>query len=315
MSKKICIVYLVSPRSHTHSSAAMKQDGISKFEVFKESLKTAKKYLPDYPVIVFHEDYSDTDIEECNKVMYDCDKVMYDCDTDIGKELKFVKVDFENHPTVPPTKRELWQRGDDGGVTGRPWGYRMMCRFFCGVMQALPEIQEYDYYIRLDHDSFLMDPKPSRTIEEHIAERNFDYSLRSIFVDTKEKDALWDFTKKYLLRRGMTDKIEKLRAFGMLDGNGNYNGISPYNNYHVCRVDFWKRPDVREFLDAIENENGIVKYHWQDANIHGLLMGIFIDNDKIFMQTDFGYRHNFHYSVLGGKGIEYIHNGRPEDWP
>ena len=74
----------------------MKQDGISKFEVFKESLKTAKKYLPDYPVIVFHEDYSDTDIEECDKVMYDCDKVMYDCDTDIGKELKFIKVDFEN---------------------------------------------------------------------------------------------------------------------------------------------------------------------------------------------------------------------------
>ena len=298
---KICIVYLVSPRSHVHSSAAMKQDGISKFEVFKESLKTAKKYLPDYPIIVFHEDYTEKDIEECNEV--------------ISKELQFIKVDFENHPTVTPTQRELWERGEDGGVTGRPWGYRMMCRFFCGVMQNLPEIQEYDYYIRLDHDSFLMDPKPPRSIEEHIREKNFDYSLRSLFIDTKEKDELWHFTKKYLLRHDMPEKIEKLRAFGMLDGNENYIGVSPYNNYHVCRVDFWRRPDVKEFLDAIEKENGIVKSHWQDANIHGLLMGIFIDNDKIFMQTDFGYRHNFHYSVLGGKGIEYIHNGKPEDWP
>ena len=69
---KICIVYLVSPRDHIHSGAAMKQDGISKMEVFRESLKTVKNYLPEYPIIVFHEDYTEEDQKSCNDIIGSC---------------------------------------------------------------------------------------------------------------------------------------------------------------------------------------------------------------------------------------------------
>ena len=229
--------------------------------------------------------------------------------------MKFVKIDLNKHPTVSDYQKKSWIEGKVGGVKGRPWGYRMMCRFFCGVMQNRPELEEYDYYIRLDHDSFFIDPKPSKSLEKYINETDFDYSLRSIFNDPKEKNALWQFTKDYLNKNNMYDRVQNLKKLGMLDAHFNYNGICPYNNYHVCKVDFWKRPDVKKYLDEIEKINGIVKLHWQDANIHALLLGLFIEPSKILMRTDFGYRHNFHYSIFGGKGVQYIHNGRVEDWP
>ena len=90
---KICIVYLVSPRNHTHTKAAMKKDGISKMEVFKESLKSVKKYLPEYPIIVFHEDYTEYDQQSCKDV--------------IERDMKFVKIDFNTHPTVSDYQKNL----------------------------------------------------------------------------------------------------------------------------------------------------------------------------------------------------------------
>ena len=299
---KICIVYLVSPREHTHTKAAMKKDGISKMEVYQESLKTVKKYLPEYDVITYHEDYTDEDQKACIEAL--------------GRDIKFVKIDFENHPNVAEYQKHSWVNGGDDGVKGRPWGYRMMCRFFSGVMQSREEIKKYDYYIRLDHDSFFIDPKAGKSLEKFISETDFDYSFRSVFTDNKEKDALWNFTKKYLLANGMyKEKVQKMRDLGFLDEQMNYNGTCPYNNYHVCKVSFWQRPDVKKFTDAIEKEHGIVRYHWQDANIHAIIVGLFVERDKLLLRTDFGYRHNFHYSVHGSLGIQYIHNGRENDWP
>ncbi|MDD3127520.1 MAG: hypothetical protein PHT27_07890 [Candidatus Izemoplasmatales bacterium] len=65
---KICIVYLVSPRKHLHEKGFMGfEKEISKMDIFIESLKTAVKYLPNYPIYIFHEDYTSTDKKNVKK--------------------------------------------------------------------------------------------------------------------------------------------------------------------------------------------------------------------------------------------------------
>jgi len=99
----------------------------------------------------------------------------------------------------------------------------------------------------------------------------------------------------------------------MLDRKGNFNGRAPYNNFHICKVSFWRRKDVQKYLKAVEEIDGIVRLHWHDTNMQSMLLGLF--DAVVVEKTDFGYRHNFHYSLIGSNRIKYIKGGKKEDWP
>ena len=135
---KLCIIYLVSPREHMHSKGFMGfEKEISKMDIFIESLKTAVKYLPNYPIYIFHEDYTNADKNKVKKVAKD-------------RKLIFVKVNFDLYKGK--TNLNDWMKKQKGFIEGRPAGYRMMCRFFCGVMQNSKELSKFVYHIRMDHD-------------------------------------------------------------------------------------------------------------------------------------------------------------------
>lgn len=291
---KICIIYLVSPRDSTHTDATVKQHGISKMEVFIESLKTVNNYLPKYPILVFHEDYNSNDKKRIQKVS--------------NSKVKFVKVDFNKYKNIKDLNK--WMQTAKGVVKGRHAGYQMMCRFFSGVMQNLPELAKFDYYIRMDHDSFFIKPK-KLNLEECIKKYNFDYMYRSVFRDTVELKTLWEFTQNYAKKNNLS--LEGFKQLKLLDKNGNFNGISPYTNFHVSKLSFWKREDVKKFLKAVEDVDGIIKLRWDDATIQSILIALF--NPIILEKTDFGYRHNFHYSLQYSNKIKYIPRGKPNEWP
>ncbi|MDD3127521.1 MAG: hypothetical protein PHT27_07895, partial [Candidatus Izemoplasmatales bacterium] len=186
------------------------------------------------------------------------------------RKLIFVKVNFDLYKGK--TNLNDWMKKQKGFIDGRPSGYRMMCRFFCGVMQNSKELKKFNYYIRMDHDSFLIEPN-KLNVEESIKKYNFDYMFRSVFTDRKEKDTLWHFTKEYAKKNKLS--LDGFKKLGMLDFKGNYNGLCPYNNFHVSKTSFWKRKDVLNYLKEMEEVDGIIKLHWQDANVHAMLLGLF----------------------------------------
>lgn len=287
-------MYLVSPRNETHNSWAMKKDGISKIDAFIESLKSARRFLPNYPILVFHEDYTEVDFARIREVAP-------------GADLVFTKVDFDYYKGK--RNLNLWLKSS-GAVDGRPAGYQMMCRFFSGVVQWSEPLSQYDYYIRLDHDSFFIEPQ-KWDADKCIEQYGFDFMYRSVFRDLVEIKSLWEFTKKHAVENNLP--LDRFRKLGMLDRDGNYNGICPYTNFHMSKLSFWKRKDVRKYLDAIEEIDGILKLKWDDATIQAMLWGLF--DPLLVEKTDFGYRHNFHYSLLGSRKIRYVRGGRPNDWP
>ncbi len=292
---KICVVYLASPRNEVHSDNLFKQKNIPKIDVLIESIKTCKKFLSEYPIIIFHEDFNSQDIK----------KIMAKSKV---KDINFIKVDFKTYKNSKNVAEWLLKQKD--AVAGRPAGYRMMCRFFSGVLQRHSAMREFDYYVRMDHDSFLIEPKNLDVVK--CAEKyNFDYLYRTTWFDHKEKESIWKFTKQYAKKNYLS--LNGFKKLKMLDSTGNFNGLAPYNNFHICKLDFWRRKEVQKFLKEVEKVDGNIKLHWHDTNVHSMLFGLF--DARVLEKTDFGYRHNIHYSKMNSLKIKLIPNGKPEDWP
>ena len=115
------IVYLV--RGHEASIASLER-----------SLALLKRnFLPWSPadVLIFHEDNLKPEQLEGRTA---------------GLSVKTVLVDFSAIPpemaNLPPGQR----------------GYRHMCHFFANDIFLRPELADYDYYMRLDDDSFILSP-------------------------------------------------------------------------------------------------------------------------------------------------------------
>jgi hypothetical protein len=271
-----CVVYLASPRDH-HIYNDSKQ--ASRIELLQGSLRIARERFPSVDILVFHEDYTESDFEKLKQVT------------------KFIQVDFSG-------REELCNKN-----LRRPYGYLMMCRFFSGVMQSHPEVAKYTHYMRLDDDSYFMEPRLSEAFVTNSLLKH-DYVFRSVFHDMKDQQSLFEFTIGFLVANGYKNHIETLkthlRKTHVLHGDV-YNGIAPYNNFHIASQRLWKHPLIQKYINAIEESGGILQKGWMDANIHAMIvfvLSLFIGMN-VHSETSFGYRHNRHVSVPNSLDIIY----------
>lgn len=245
-------------------------------EVLKASLRIAKKCFPTTDIYVFHEDYTDQDL------------------ADLPPIKEAIQVDFSGHDDVY------------NPATGRRKGYLMMCRFFCGVLQSYPQLQSYSHYMRLDDDSFFLDPYPTETQIQRMLQQ--DYTFRSLFLEGVSHQSLYDFTMGFLHRNGVGFiKMNNIKTTLVREGvlrDGKYSGLAPYNNFHMSSLRMWKHPLVVRYLQEIESIGGILRYGWLDANVHAMVVYVLsqVASFRILNELWFGYRHNTHVSPLGRKG-------------
>ena len=276
----IAIVYLASQFDSKLST------GDSRYEMLKESIKNTSKYLSKYKYIIFHEDYKEDQFEEIRVIQ---------------PNVEFHKLDF--------VREEL-----DFNHIGRNKGYMLMCRFFSGELQQILIKNGFNSYIRFDDDSFLIPP-----FHEDIVKNvsMFDYSYRTLFYDAQAKhgspmQSLYEFTKKYIISKGHDyDNIkENLINYRFIDKNEKYLGLAPYNNFHYANLKIFKDPFIKEYFDNLLEMNGCLLNYWMDANIHSMLIFMLLPftDYKSNIITNFGYRHNRHFSIINSAGFRYMNN-------
>ncbi len=267
-----CILYLASPRKF-----CVDPTNEPRIDLLETSVEIAHRIFPDTDIYVFHEDYT---YEEFNR---------------LPGVKQFIQVDFSGleHLRTPGLRR--------------PYGYLMMCRFFSGVVQANPILQRYTHYMRLDDDSFFMEPYLTEEKVKSLLTQ--DYVFRSVFQDTQDQQSLFDFTFRFLSQHGYGQHIPKLRTElqkrHMMNANGLYTGLAPYNNFHIASFRLWNHPLIQKYVQAVEESAGILKYGWMDANIHSMIIFVlclFIDM-QIHHEASFGYRHNRHISRLHSSAV------------
>jgi len=264
----VCIVYLASPRNFTVY-------GIRRYDVLRKSLAITRKCLPNVPVFVFHEDYTEEDIRH------------------LPPGIVCERVSFKGFESV--YNRAL----------PNAYGYLMMCRFFSGVVQRHPLIQPFTHYLRLDDDSFFLQPYLTELqVNSMLAH---DYVYRAMFREIRPQQSLYEFTMKFI-RKVARNPIQvvsveqNLARHRIVSNTGEYTGFAPYNNFHISSLRLWNHPIVRRYVDDVEASMGILHLGWLDANIHAMIVfavSRVCSNMSIMPCTFFGYRHNHHVCEIG----------------
>ena len=267
-----CIIWLINK-----INKVCKATGENRLIMAKNSVKNVTSYLK-LPVIIFHEDFT----EEVKRDFLN-----------IYENITFCKIDFQNND-LPYDKN----------VSKCSKGYMMMCRFFSGEMQSMDILNNYDSYIRMDDDSFLIDPIIDQ--ERFLSEANNSfYVYRTVFIDNVEDinnpNGLYNFTYNFCksCKLDIDGLVPKLKQLGFIN-NGKYTGLCPYNNFHFSKLDLWKNSIIKNYTERIVNMNGTLLYNWMDANVHAMI--IFVLCPLLYIPvkviTDFGYRHNKHFAIL-----------------
>lgn len=275
-----CIVYLASPRDFEYK-------GQKRIDILRVSLQRTKQLFPNTDIFIFHEDYTEEDMESLPPVK------------------EYITVDFSG--------------GDEhySPLTERRKGYLMMCRFFCGPLQSTPQLQAYTHYMRMDDDSLFLEPYIS---EARVGELlKYDYVYRTMYNEPPclPKHALWDFTLEFLRKEGVQEhdivSLKKmLKESWLLNGDTWANNV-PYNNFHLSSLALWKNPLVRRYLDAIERVGGVLRYGWFDTTVQAMIALVlrWFTRTSVACDPTWGYRHNchisrMHHDAIGGTAAEFF---------
>jgi len=271
---------------------------------------------PGYDVVIFHEGLTQAEkdgLRRCangGNVEEDPPPFLHP----FTPTLLFQHVHFSLPPFVD--EREVPKQYFHASV-----GYRHMCRFFGGKVFDQPILSQYDYFWRLDSDSYLLSPLPLDVFgvmsgreeegeeereeereeggEEEREEKNgrkgggYDYGFLGIGrEDESVAVGLWDVVKEYMAENNMaaTPLLERFAtrtSTGELEWDRSYF----YTNFEVGSLSFFRSPSFVHFFDYLDRKKGIYKYRWGDAPIHLLAVSLLSDHDRIVRFKSVAYAH------------------------
>ena len=168
-------------------------------------------------------------------------------------------------------------------------GYRLMCRFHSTVvhyeLRKLPHLSNIEYIMRLDDDSILTSPIGYDLFKLMKVNKKL-YGSASLTVDDPICVAgLWEHARIFMNQSRLHVNLSDVFFSEWKDGD------VFYNNFEVSHVSVWQHPVWREFMSYIDDTQGIFKYRWGDAPIHGLGMSMILRKDQVHIFSDIGYTH------------------------
>ena len=163
-----------------------------------------------------------------------------------------------------------------------------MCKFFS--LDLYDYLRGFDYYMRVDSDCYL------RTLSYDIFEfaenkgLQYGFAMRKLEAHGPTKQTIPVWTQKYAARCGLTPKS---LMDAPMDRCFNF-----YNNWHMGKVSFFNRPDVRHFLLAVNASGHILSHRWGDSTIQAYAVRLFMDPGALLQVPDFEYVHGSHGNRL-----------------
>jgi Glycolipid 2-alpha-mannosyltransferase len=171
------------------------------------------------------------------------------------------------------------------------YGYKYMCKFFALDMFSLLRDLGFDYYMRCDTDCYI------KTLQYDVfdwIEQNkvgYGYSMRKLEAHGPTKQTIPTWTQKYLQKCGGLEPTAVMDK--PLSVCFNF-----YNNWHIGKVSFFNRPDVRHFLESVNESGHIQLNRWGDSTIQAYAVRLFMRPDRIRQIPNFTYVHGSHANRL-----------------
>lgn len=234
------------------------------------------KHVRDYPIVIFHDDITKPAVANLTVALH--------------KEFGFVpNMRFELLRFETPS----WISTDESKYIiplSEAWmGYRHMCRFHSGGIYRDERLLKYDYYMRLDSDSYIYSP-----VQYDIFERMKSMDKEYAYMSDEEGDIpsvvqdLWEETLSFMESNGIP--INPYLQSRLVDGKWNCNMF--YTNFEVAKFSFFRGKEYMSYFDHLDRSGGIYYKRWGDAPIHWLGVRLFMDPNKVFAVKDITYHHN-----------------------
>ncbi|ORC85815.1 alpha-1,2-mannosyltransferase [Trypanosoma theileri] len=219
-----------------------------------------------YPVHIFHENLSDDVRLAITAAIPSAYRV----------ELEDVSRFWNTLPDgISEDQLRTWMStGSQRKTQGR--GYRIMCRFWAGLVWQLPSLDAYDYYWRLDDDSFLTTYVPCdvfQVMQLHQCSYGYMYIKKDPPSVTKD---LWTTFQRWAYSTLTQEEIsvitDKFVTGNETLGKKKFRAFMYYNNFEIGTIALKRHllyTSMFRFLDE-EEPRGIMQYRWGDAPIHTL---------------------------------------------
>ncbi|CAF1122622.1 unnamed protein product [Rotaria sordida] len=242
--------------------------------------------IDKYPVIIFYDSH-DNEIQSST--------------IDYIKSCVKLRLIFENivlftlmrNPiqTINIIKREI------PTIYQRSIGYRFMCQFWSHTVFHHPLIKNnYDYIMRLDDDSYFLEPF-DYDLFEYAYKNKLDYIYRAL---------AWDIPMSgpdYLLPRYLRTYHNNCKSYCFPFQS--YDSI--YNNFFLTRVQFWYQKPIEQFLNNLLLNDSILINSLGDGNIHAVILALASDTNRTH-RIHFAYAHNIHIYRKLNKNFDVQHN-------
>lgn len=229
-------------------------------------------YLRSYPtdVVIFHEiNFSDHNKQTVKNLLPNINVIF--------KEIKFSIPDIilNDKDFKPKWTDTYW--GPEKCIS-----YGGMCTFFAKDVFNYLNDMDYDYYARLDDDSYFLSPI-NYNIFEYVKNNNLVYGyLIKMLESPYVVDGLFEFINNNIDKEKIINK-----NFNFTDSS---NLVYYYNNFEV--VDVKKYLNIANSINNKIHETGnIYYYRWGDAPIRTILINMMFDNTAVKKLPNIDYQH------------------------
>ena len=149
-------IFVLAKDIHCGSQCMVKKDGCTHLKSIgnlARSLETNVFSKYPYPLIIFHEDWNEPDLQQIADAAPSTLVVWHRINMGAGALPTYLDTQGRDH--VIRAFKAVHKNGNfslpgKDGTGFHGFGYRMMCRFFSGLIHHAPLLREMDYYMRLD---------------------------------------------------------------------------------------------------------------------------------------------------------------------
>ncbi|EMC93831.1 glycosyltransferase family 15 protein [Baudoinia panamericana UAMH 10762] len=178
--------------------------------------------------------------------------------------------------------------------------YHQMCRWNSGLFFKHPELQDIDYYWRVEpnvHFFCDVDYDVFRYMEDH----NKTYGFTITLYDSPwTVQTLWTETMNFL-GQGNSHLLAQNNAMDWLtdkdrrpEHNFIANGYSTchfWSNFEIASMKLWRSPAYEAYFEHLDRAGGFFYERWGDAPVHSIGVGLFEDKSRVHWFKDIGYQH------------------------
>lgn len=171
------------------------------------------------------------------------------------------------------------------GHPGFTIGYRSMCRFFSGTLFAHPSLLEYEYFMRMDTDSFFL-KGTSSSLFKWAKDNEVDYGYIKSAIQQDHPAVTKGFKRTCVAYFRKISFLTQLKAL-----TSRRNRIY-YTNFEIGRLSFFRSKKWIMFFDHLDATGGFYLNRWGDAIVRYLGVNVLLPRkNRKPIPRGFVYKH------------------------